>query len=239
MDTQKGHILLADDDASYAATMAELLRAEGYDVTIAHDGDEAIEVAGREQFDLLLADLEMPGNENLALVRGVAQRHGNLPIIIVTGFPSMRTTMACIELPVTAYLLKPVAFQDLSDRVAQAVTRYRAYRRADERLDQWRQDLAEVSSPAGGTGPEAFMRLALRNVMGSLTDVEQLAGRAQTASATAAPPHTCQVLNCPRGAQLVAAVQETIYVLEETRSAFKSTRLRDLRRKLVLMLEHQ
>ena len=238
MSNTKGHILLADDDASYAATMAELLRAEGYDVTIAGDGDQAFEVASRGQFDLLLADLEMPGNEDLALVRGVAKRHGNLPIIIVTGFPSMRTTMACIELPVTAYLLKPVAFQDLSDRIAQAVARYRAYRRADERLEQWRQDLAEVTSPQGGTGPEAFMRLALRNVMGSLTDVEELAGRSQ-ATVTAPSPHTCQVLNCPRGAQLVAAVQETIFVLEETRSAFKSTQLRDLRRKLALMLEHQ
>lgn len=238
MDKPKGHILLADDDASYAATMAELLRAEGYEVTVAKDGDEAFDVAQREQFDLLLADLEMPGNEDLALVRGVSSRHGNLPIIIVTGFPSIRTTMACIELPVTAYLLKPVSFQDLSERIAQAVTRYRAYRRADERLEQWRQDLAEVTTPTGGTGPEAFMRLALRNVMGSLSDVGELAGRAQAAVAAPAP-HTCQVLNCPRGAQLVAAMQETVYVLEETRSAFKSTQLRDLRRKLVLMLDHQ
>jgi CheY-like chemotaxis protein len=238
MDKSKGRILLADDDASYAATMAELLRAEGYDVTIAKDGDEAFNVAQREQFDLLLADLEMPGNEDLALVRGVASRHGNLPIIIVTGFPSIRTTMACIELPVTAYLLKPVGFRELDERIEQAVTRYRAYRRADERLEQWRQDLAEVSTPTGGTGPEAFMRLALRNVMGSLSDVGELAGRTQGA-AVAPAPHTCQVLNCPRAAQLVAAVQETVFVLEETRSAFKSTQLRDLRRKLVLMLDHQ
>jgi response regulator RpfG family c-di-GMP phosphodiesterase len=178
----------------------------------------------------------MPGNEDLALVRGVSRRHGNLPIIIVTGFPSIRTTLACIELPVTAYLLKPVSFQELHERISQAVSRYRAYRRADERLEQWRQDLAEVTSPTSGTGPEAFMRLALRNVMGSLTDVGELAGRAQ---APVEAPHTCQVLNCPRGSQLVSAVQETIYVLEETRSAFKSTQLRDLRRKLVLMLEHQ
>lgn len=237
MDKVRGRILLADDDASYAGTMAELLRAEGYEVTIAGSGDEAFDVAGREQFDLLLADLEMPGNEDLSLVRGVARRHGNLPIIIVTGFPSMRTTMACIELPVTAYLLKPVDFADLSERVHQAVARYRAYRRADERLEQWRHDLAEATAPASGTGPEAFMRLALRNVMGSLTDVEQLAERSQATAAAA--PHTCQVLSCPRGAQLVEAIRETVFVLEETRSSFKSTSLRDLRRKLVLMLEHQ
>ena len=51
MTKSMGHILLADDDASYAATMAELLRAEGYEVTVAKDGDEAFEVAKREQFD--------------------------------------------------------------------------------------------------------------------------------------------------------------------------------------------
>lgn len=233
----KGSILLADDDASYAATMAELLRAEGYDVTVASTGDEAVNAASERQFDLLLADLEMPGNEDLALVRSVARTHGNLPIIIVTGYPSIRTTMACIELPVSAYLLKPVVFEELLQRVQAAVTRYRAWRRADARLDQIRADLAHASAPAGGTGTGEFLRLALRNVMGSLSDVEEVAGRTQTGEGSA--PHTCQVLNCPRGAQLVEAVREAIYVLEETRSSFKSTQLRDLRRKLALMLEHQ
>ncbi len=237
METTKGHVLLADDDASFAATTAELLRAEGYRVTIAGDGDSAFALAEREQFDLLLADLEMPGNDDLALVRGIARRHGNLPIIIITGYPSLRTTLACIELPVTAYLVKPVDFGDLARRVDEAVARYRAYRRADERLEQWRHDLAEATSPMTGAGPAAFMRLALRNVMGSLTDVEQLADR--SGSDEAAPPYTCQVLNCPRGLQLMEAVRETVYVLEETRSSFKSTALRDLRRKLTLMLEHQ
>ena len=88
----------------------------------------------------------------------------------------------------------------------------------------------------GGTGKDAFMRLALRNVLGSLTDVEQLATSDSPGGGTVA--HTCQQLNCPRGAQLTEAVRETIYVLEETRSSFKSTQLRDLRRKLNLMLEH-
>ena len=237
MPESNGSILLADDDPSYAATMAELLRAEGYAVTTAATGDEAVAAAGQQQFDLLLADLEMPGNEDLALVRSVAQTHGNLPIIIVTGYPSIRTTMACIELPVSAYLLKPVVFEELLDRVRAAVSRYRSWRKADERLDQFRADLAHATAPAGGSGTGEFLRLALRNVMGSLSDVEEVAGRTQ--SGTAGAPHTCQVLNCPRGAQLVEAVREAIFVLEETRSSFKSTQLRDLRRKLALMLEHQ
>lgn len=236
MSETRGRILLADDDPSYSATMAELLRAEGYDVTCVGDGDAAFAAAEREQFDLLLADLEMPGNEDLALVKGVAGRHGNLPIIIVTGFPSLRTAMASIELPVAAYLVKPVTFPNLASRIEQAITRYRAFRRADERLEQVRQELAQAAIPSGGTGKEAFMRLALRNVLGSLTDVEQLASVDAPGVPTAV--HTCQQLNCPRGAQLTEAVRETIYVLEETRSSFKSTQLRDLRRKLNLLLEH-
>lgn len=235
MTETKGRILLADDDPSYSATMAELLRAEGYDVTCVSDGEEAFKAATGEQFDLLLADLEMPGNEDLALVKGVAGRHGNLPIIIVTGFPSLRTAMASIELPVSAYLVKPVTFPTLAAKIEQGITRYRAFRRADERLEQMRQELAQAATAPGGTGREAFMRLALRNVLGSLTDVEQLASDAPP---SADAGHTCQQLNCPRGAQLTEAVRETIFVLEETRSSFKSTQLRDLRRKLNLMLEH-
>jgi len=237
MSQGKGRILLADDDPSYSATMAELLRAEGYDVTCVGNGEAAFTAAEQEQFDLLLADLEMPGNEDLALVKGVAGRHGNLPIIIVTGFPSLRTAMASIELPVSAYLVKPVTFPTLAGRIEQAITRYQAFRRTDERLEQMRRELAQAATPTGGTGREAFMRLALRNVMGSLTDVEQLA--TADAPGAAAGPHACQQLNCPRGAQLMEAVRETIFVLEETRSSFKSTQLRDLRRKLNLLVEHQ
>ena len=237
MTESKGRILLADDDPSYSATMAELLRAEGYDVTCVGSGDAAFSAAEQEQFDLLLADLEMPGNEDLALVKGVAGRHGNLPIIIVTGFPSLRTAMASIELPVAAYLVKPVTFPTLAGRIEQAITRYQAFRRANDRLEEMRRELAQVATPTAGTGRDAFMRLALRNVMGSLTDVEQLA--TSDSPAAAAAPHACQQLNCPRGAQLMEAVRETIFVLEETRSSFKSTQLRDLRRKLNLLAEHQ
>ena len=237
MTESKGRILLADDDPSYSATMAELLRAEGYEVTCVGNGDAAFSAAEREQFDLLLADLEMPGNEDLALVKGVAGRHGNLPIIIVTGFPSLRTAMASIELPVAAYLVKPVTFPTLAGRIEQAITRYQAFRRTNERLEEMKRELAQAATPTGGSGRDAFMRLALRNVMGSLTDVEQLA--TADSPGTPAAPHACQQLNCPRGAQLMEAVRETIFVLEETRSSFKSTQLRDLRRKLNLLVEHQ
>ena len=71
--------------------------------------------------------------------------------------------------------------------------------------------------------------------MGSLTDLEQL-GKAL--SNQSVEQHPCQLMNCPRGSQYRKAVEETIAVLEETKGAFKSKALGDLRHKLELLLEH-
>jgi CheY-like chemotaxis protein len=186
----------------------------------------------------LISDLEMPGNEDLALVKEVATAAGGLPIIIVTGFPSTGSAIASIELPVSAYLLKPVNFPELLSRIDAAVSRYRSYqamRRAEVRLEQWREDFQHIAEAPGAPGVDAFLALTLRNVMGSLTDLELL-GRAL--AGREAGGHPCQLVNCPRGMQLQAAVRETVAVLEETKSAFKSKTLAQLRHKLELLLAH-
>ena len=82
---------------------------------------------------------------------------------------------------------------------------------------------------------DTFLALTLRNVMGSLTDLQQLSRALSHAPVTGTP---CQLLNCPRGAQLQAAVKETVDVLEETKGAFKSKTLGELRRRLELLLDH-
>jgi DNA-binding NtrC family response regulator len=243
--SSQGRLLIADDEETFLLATAELLRREGYEVDTVSNGKEAIELVSQQQYDLLISDLEMPGNEDLALVRHVAEKAGGLPIIIITGFPSTGSAIASIELPVSAYLLKPVRFEELLGRVRAAVSRFRSYqtmRRAEERLTSWREDfghIAQVQETAGavkaGSGVDAFLALTLRNVMGSLTDLEAM-GQALTGKEVTGQP--CQLINCPRGAQLQAAVRETIQVLEETKSAFKSKTLASLRQKLELLLEH-
>lgn len=237
-----GRILIADDEQTFLNATADLLRREGYEVDTALDGPAALQRVQGATYDLLITDLEMPGNEDLALVRHVAEVVGGLPIIIITGFPSTRSAIAAIELPVSAYLLKPVRFEDLVTRVASAVSRFRSYqamRQAEDRLNKWRDDFQHIAAkgPGGGATPgvDAFLALTLRNVMGSLTDLELL-GQALAGHDPSGQP--CQLINCPRGAQLQAAVRETIDVLEETKGAFKSKALGELRKKLELLLDH-
>lgn len=239
----RGKILLADDEATFLSSTADLLRREGYECVTVPDGTQALEQAMQGNFDLLITDLEMPGNSDLALVRSIAESSGGLPVIILTGYPSVRSAIACVELPVAAYLVKPVVFPELLARVQTAVERFRSYRAlesAERRLRDWRQEFENVSR-IKGAGPvpapaiDVFLSLTLRNVMGSLTDLDQL-GRALTGHSV--DEHPCQLMNCPRGAQLQEAVRETIEILEQTKSAFKSKQLGELRHKLELLLQH-
>ncbi len=243
--TDAGRILLADDEPTFLNATADLLRAEGFECETVQDGEAALAaVTGRaanRTFDLLITDLEMPGNADLNLVREIAEKSGGLPVIILTGFPSVRSAVACIELPVAAYLTKPVAFPELLERVRKAVGRFRSYQamqRTEERLRSWRdefQQLAKTDASGSRVPVDVFLSLTLRNVMGSLTDLDQLS-RAMANQPVEA--HPCQLINCPRGAQLQEAIGETIRVLEETKSAFKSKALGELRTRLELLLDH-
>jgi FixJ family two-component response regulator len=244
----RGRILIADDERAFRTSTADLLQGEGFQVDTVDDVSGALSAISDASYDLLITDLEMPGNADLDLVQQVAHGSGGLPIIIITGFPSVRSAVACIELPVAAYLVKPVPFPELLKRVSSAVERFRSYRAmqsAETRLREYREQIEpetntgvlSVLPPSNGrTGVDTFLALTLRNVMGSLTDLEQL-GRA-LAGQPIPDGHPCQLLNCPRGTQLQAALEETIAVLEETKGAFKSKKLGELRHKLELLLTH-
>lgn len=240
--SESGRILLADDEATFLNATADLLRQEGYECVTVADGDSALKAVASETFDLLITDLEMPGNADLRLVREISDKSGGLPVIILTGFPSVRSAVACIELPVAAYLTKPVSFPELLERVRRSVGRFRSYQAmqaTEKRLRTWRDDFEHLatSEAAGNRIPvDMFLSLTLRNVMGSLTDLEQL-GRALN-NQPKSDQHACQLINCPRGMQLQEAVAETIKVLEETKGSFKSKALGDLRAKLELLMEH-
>ena len=238
----RGRILVADDEDTFLQTTADLLRREGYTVGTAADAPAALAAVREGSYDLVISDLEMPGNDDLRLVRDLAVEAGGLPVIILTGFPSTESAIASIELPVAAYLRKPVNWEDLLARVESAIGRFRIYRsmrRTEEQLEALRDEFRQVTSPnlvvkSGATPVDAFLALTLRNVMGSLSSLESL-GQALSGKPVAGTP--CQLLNCPRGLQLQQALRETVAVLEETKSSFKSKTLANLRERLELLLE--
>ena len=78
-------ILVVDDERSIRESLSKVLRAEGYEIVLAENGQQAIEKLAQEPIDLLLLDLGLPGKDGWATLRWLAQVSPLLPVIIITG----------------------------------------------------------------------------------------------------------------------------------------------------------
>jgi two-component system response regulator AtoC len=141
-EEQGARILIADDEPLYLRTTGELLRKAGYWCECVGDANAALSALSRESFDLILSDLNMPGNLNLELLRQGRQDWAHIPLIVVTGVPSLPTAIESIRLGITDYLLKPVKYQDLLTSVRRALAQRSQVFPAPERDDTQRGDLA-------------------------------------------------------------------------------------------------
>lgn len=119
--TDSGRILLADDEPLYLTTTANLLRRAGYECTTAADADEALQILSREPIDLMIVDLNMPGNMDLELLHTGRLDFPEIPMIVATGAPSLPSAIDSVRLKMADYLLKPVKFEDLMTSVRGAL----------------------------------------------------------------------------------------------------------------------
>jgi two-component system response regulator HydG len=129
-EVDSARILIADDEPLFLRTTAALLRKEGFHCTTAPNGSAALEALSQEHFDLVLSDLNMPGNMKLELLRTGRSNWPDIPLIVVTGAPSLPTAIESVRLGITDYLLKPVKFEDLLSSIRRALS-HRAYRQLD------------------------------------------------------------------------------------------------------------
>src|SRR6476646_4243327 len=120
-EANSARILIADDEPLYLRDNAELLRKEGFQCTTAPNGSAALEALSQEHFDLVLSDLNMPGNMKLELLRTGRTNWPDIPLIIVTGAPSLPTAIESVRLGIADYLLKPVKYDDLLSSVRRAL----------------------------------------------------------------------------------------------------------------------
>ena len=118
----KQRILIADDEPLYRDTTADLLREEGYECICVENADDAIGLLREHSFDLILSDLNMPGNLKLELLKEGRTKYSHIPMIVVTGVPSIPTAIESVRLGIADYLLKPVKFEELLAAVERALS---------------------------------------------------------------------------------------------------------------------
>src|SRR5690348_4945667 len=122
-------ILLVEDDAHIAATLARLLRGEGHHLTVAHDGEQAMQILDARFFDLLICDVRLPGPDGLTIFRRINRELPTTPVILMSAYGSIPEAVQAMREGTIHYLVKPFASEELIAAVREAANR-RVLRRA-------------------------------------------------------------------------------------------------------------
>lgn len=100
-------ILVVEDDLDHAAMLSRLLTHEGYVVTTANNGREALDVLARQQVDVVLADIRMPDIDGLELLDTIRRRVGEVPTVLMTARTGDRWELQSLQRGASDYIAKP------------------------------------------------------------------------------------------------------------------------------------
>ena len=119
--TGRPRVLVVDDEASIRDLLAKTLALAEYDVDVSPDGRSALERMRMYPYDLLIADLKMPGMDGLTVIREAKRYKADLPVIIITGFSTESSAIEAVNLGVAGSLTKPFRVPQVLAAAARAL----------------------------------------------------------------------------------------------------------------------
>lgn len=114
-------ILIVDDNVDLCRNLRDIFKIEGYTVTIARTGAEAIEVLQTNPFHVTLLDLRLSDTNGIELLPDIHALHANMPVIVITAYASLETAVRALDLGAFAYILKPLDMNEVLITVKRAV----------------------------------------------------------------------------------------------------------------------
>ena len=100
-------VLIVDDTKNIRFLLTTFLKSENYDVYNAGNGEEALELFNREIFDLAFLDIKMPEISGTEILKKIRKMGIDIPVIIMTGFATVKNAVECTKLGAVAYIQKP------------------------------------------------------------------------------------------------------------------------------------
>jgi len=249
MTAERPSVLLVDDEEVFRLSTAALLERSGFHCDGAQDSETASRLLSNS-YDVLISDIRMPGNTQLEFLLEVRHRHPDLPILVVTGYPSLETALTSLRLSCVDYLLKPIEWPEMLSAISQAVKLGRGLRALHTGFDETVRlstSLAcaehALTLPGGATSRNGLAWPLLNYLAQSATQMNALSVSIQrtladiVAGGSPASTDVCEFMHCPRQAAYKQALVDTIEVLERTKPAFKSKDLGALRKRLETLLK--
>jgi EAL domain-containing protein (putative c-di-GMP-specific phosphodiesterase class I) len=105
----RGRLLLVDDEPTLLGGYQRALSEAGYTIALAGDGKEALGLLERESFDVIVSDIRMPNMDGIQLLRAAREHDLDVPVVLITGTPSVASAIRAVEYGALRYLVKPIA----------------------------------------------------------------------------------------------------------------------------------
>jgi len=109
----KNKILVVDDEEALRTVLSTELEGEGYQVSTAGDGEEAIRILTTQEFNLILLDIKMPNVDGFEVLRFVKQKQPSTKVIMLTGFADLKNAIESKKLGAEDFVSKPYDLVDL------------------------------------------------------------------------------------------------------------------------------
>ncbi len=110
-------ILIAEDEPRLSSFLEKGLRAAGYNTTVCDDGVRCVSLARDADFDLLILDIGLPGQDGFAVLRALRSRGERLPVLVLTARDDITDTVTGLDSGADDYVTKPFVFEELLARV--------------------------------------------------------------------------------------------------------------------------
>ena len=153
-EMNKGRILIVDDEDVVRESLHQWFDSEGYETSAAASGKDALTTVGKQQFDLALLDIKMPGMDGMELQEKLSEADPELTVVIMTGYGTVETAVQALKHGAYDYVTKPIDPDDLSRLVAKAID----HRRTTREVVRLRENLQEIFPSKEAVGRSQAMK---------------------------------------------------------------------------------
>jgi DNA-binding NtrC family response regulator len=113
MDKPKARILIVDDETDLRTLLRHILTAQGYQITDAEDGEEAIELIKKQKFDIALLDIQMPNINGIQVLKYIKEHSPQTKAVMLTGYADLKHAMEAKEFGARDFIGKPYKLEDV------------------------------------------------------------------------------------------------------------------------------
>ena len=114
-------ILVVDDEKNMRTTLSDILEEEGFEVGTAESGEKAVKMCGKDDYDVILMDVRMPGIDGVEALRRIRQKNRNVRVIMMSGYSLGQVEETAVRKGAIAFIRKPLYAYEILALIGQDV----------------------------------------------------------------------------------------------------------------------